>query len=116
MAEGEYFSQAEGISKVSEKERKRLLPYKEVLKVFGDRLSWHRLRWLLNTGRISGEKRYRKGQRGYPWVWHTTVDAVKIYFSSLKTPSEYGKMEAKRGKRGRTRKRIGRKGVVFQGV
>jgi len=54
--------------------------------------SRHRVRRLLNTGKIEGEKRRREGkQKGYPWIWLTTEKAVSAYFSSVLSPEEYGK-------------------------
>lgn len=97
-------------SKKSEKESEKLLPYREVLKKFRGRLSWHRVRRLLNTGKISGEKRYRKGSRGYPWVWHTNASEIKKYLMSLKTSKEYGRMG------GRGKKKIGKEGVIYKAV
>jgi hypothetical protein len=96
-----------------EEKAKRMLPYKEVLRYLGGRLSTHRLRRLLNTGRIKGEKRYRRGQRGYPWMWQTTVEAVKKYLASLKTPQEYGRMGGRPPKKG-GEPGIGKKGVVYK--
>ncbi len=98
------------IAKEKEKEKESFLPYKEVVRKFRGRLSWHRLRRLLNTERVRGEKRYRKGVRGYPWVWHTNAREVKKYLVSLKTPSEYGRMG------GRGKKKVKKEGVIYQAV
>lgn len=96
MVEGEYAPRPPEIAKKSEKER-GVLPISEVAKRVG--LSTHRIRRLLNTGRVKGWK-VRKDGRGYPWRWLTTRRAVEKYKSFLKSPREYGK----RGGRPRKRK------------
>ena len=84
MAEGEYFPKPEGI----EPEKEELqMPYEQVAHRFG--LSADRLRRLLNTGRVQGEK-LRKQGKGYPWRWVTSAGAVGRYKASIKTPKEYG--------------------------
>ena len=88
--------------------------YKEVALHFGDRLSWHRLRRLLNTGKVEGKKVKRgDGERGYPEFWQTTVGAVNRYFENLKTPQEYGR---RGGRPVKEKKGVGRRGVVFEGA
>jgi len=64
------------------------------------KLSSHRLRRLLNTGKLQGEKRRREGSRGYPWVWYTTEEAVSAYLSSVLSPREYGKRGGRPSKKG----------------
>jgi hypothetical protein len=94
MTEGEYFPKPEGVE--PEKEE-RQMPYEQVAGRFG--LSADRLRRLLNTGRVQGEK-LRKQGKGYPWRWVTSARAVGRYKTSVKTPREYGLLG------GRPRKRV----------
>ena len=84
MSEGEYFPKPEGIEPEKEEQ---MLPYEQVANRFG--LSADRLRRLLNTGRVQGEK-LRKQGKGYPWRWVTSARAVGRYKTSIKTPKEYG--------------------------
>jgi len=81
-------------------EKEGLLSVAEVARKVGR--STHRIRRLLNTGKIEGEKRRRESKKkGFPWIWFTTEKAVSAHFSSVLTPREYGK----RG--GRPRKAAG---------
>ena len=87
MAEGESIVRPEEIGKTAEQEKERRKPYEVVARAVG--LSADRLRRLLNTGRVQGEKLRKKG-KGYPWRWVTSARAVEQYKTSLKTPREYG--------------------------
>ena len=71
-----------------EQEKVRRKPYEIIAQVVG--MSADRLRRLLNTGRVQGEKLRKKG-KGYPWRWVTSRQAVERYKASVKTPREYGK-------------------------
>lgn len=85
MTEGEYFPKPQGL----EREKALGVPYEVIARAAG--LSSHRLRRLLNTGKVEGEKLRKKG-KGFPWHWVTTQQAVERYQASLKTPREYGMM------------------------
>ncbi len=88
MEEKEGLAPAVEIEKIPEKER--WLPVSEAARLVGR--SSHRIRRLLNTGKIEGEKQRRQGKtKGYPWIWQTTEAAVGKYFSSVLSPREYGK-------------------------
>ena len=93
MTEGEYFPKPEGIEREREE---RKLPYEQVAGRLG--LSADRLRRLLNTGKVAGEKLRKKG-KGYPWRWVTSARAVGRYKASIKTPKEYGLLGGRPRKR-----------------
>lgn len=104
------------VEEIKAPERERRFPYEEIARKH--KISTHRLRRLLNTGKVAGVKRRKeKGERGYPWRWFTTEKSVGEYLASLKTPSEYGRKPPKPGskRRGRPEKSsIGKQGLVFQ--
>lgn len=86
--EREFLPRAKEKLKQPEKER-QLLPIKKVAKMV--ELSGHRIRRLLNTGKVEGKKVRRKSGKGYPFIWKTTAEEVKRYRESLLSPREYGK-------------------------
>lgn len=88
MEQKEYFPKPEEIVKPPEIEG-RLLSIREVAKLVD--LSTHRIRRLLNSGRIQGEKLRRGRGKGFPWIWQTSVEEVRRYLSAKPSPSEYGK-------------------------
>lgn len=112
MEEGERLARAE--AETGAEKEKRPTHYLRVVEALGRqglKISRDRLRRLLNTEVIEGEKRRRKGGRGYPEVWFTTAQAVKEYRKKLLTPQEYGR------KGGRPpQSKIGKRGVIFEGV
>jgi len=87
MVEGEQVSRPAEVK--GERKRGLHLPYERVAEVVG--LSADRLRRLLNTGKVEGEKQRKQG-KGYPWRWTTSRQAVERYRASLKTAREYGMM------------------------
>lgn len=88
MVEGEFVGTPEDVRKF-EKEKEEPRPYEAVARSVG--MSVDRLRRLLNTGRVEGEKLRKKG-KGFPWHWVTTQRTVERYRASVRTPREYGRM------------------------
>lgn len=95
VVEGESIGIPEEFRKL-EQEKVKPRPYEVVAQAVG--MSADRLRRLLNTGRVEGEKLRKKG-KGFPWRWETSVWAVERYKDSKKTPREYGRMGGRPRKR-----------------
>lgn len=117
MEEKEYLPIPEKDVGEKEKKERQWLPIKEVARITG--YSDVRLRHLCKLGKLPFNKLYReKGKRGAPWRY--VVRAADVLKYKLKLPSfkEMGSWKEKLGKRkrGRPKKRIGRRGVVFQGA
>ncbi len=79
------------------KEKEKSKPYERVAEIVG--ISADRLRRLLNTGRVEGQKVRKKG-KGYPWRWMTSRREVERYQASVKTPREYGLLGGRPKKKG----------------
>src|SRR4030042_930096 len=112
MSEGEVDIRPE---QVVAPEREQWAPYERVAEMF--KVSKHRLRRLLNTGVIEGEKKPVETSKGVRDKWFSTFEKVAVYFQQTKpTPSEAGRRPPRKGmrERGRPKLRFPQQGVVFQ--